>query len=267
MWLRPGTLLDLTIIARSITSYTLAKELALSAGSISNYVLGSRNIKPGAIHDLAQRWASCIRPTIPEFSPAIPEGWTAEEYLKDAFHSAYDADDSLRSLVEEEPWLTGFACCTAQVLSPWSKSINFDEFNSNEARLLIETIVTKPQDNEMGLYLAMKYILWRIKTREGYYLEDSTETKTIETREIWPIPYIKREDSGNSLLRDLPYVPWLKKASTLDVLALCNFVSLGIANNQQDLPGILLDYPAFTCSCNLRDDKIEFLIQKPFSRR
>lgn len=262
MWLRPGTLLDLTIIARGITSYTLADELGLSTGSISNYVLASRNIKQGTINDIAQRWAKCIKPIIPEFTPTISEFGTTEDYLVDVFRSAYYQENSLRLLVEDEVWLTGFGCCAAQVLAPWSESLTFEKFSADEARNLIEALLTNR--NKQGLDLALKYILWRIKTREGYYIKRIPfKYQDMETKDMWPIPYFKRETIQGNLLQNLESVPLLKKASTIDVLALCDFVSLGIANNQQHLPGILLDNPAFTCSCYLKDDEVKFLIQKP----
>lgn len=108
-----------------------------------------------------------------------------------------------------------------------------------------------------GSLLAIKYLLWRIQTREGYYLDRVPPEKARqETRDVWPIPTIDLEVSSRTLLyvssrtllSDLPVRPSLKKAATLDVLGLTPRISFSLENVQRKLPGVLLDDLVFNCS-------------------
>lgn len=300
MNLRTGTILDLTAIARNVPAYILANELNISKGSISNYISSLRNIKKESLYDLASRWSNSVKPILSNHDTLIPKHYaTIDEYLTELFISAYNSEMSTQDIINGESLEYGFSCCTAQVLSPWSEVLEFADFNSKDAQTLLRIFIKyhidklkpyneldnvpkddgyhkkiledyiksresekEPIKNEQGILQTVKYILWRIKTREGYYLDRvPPENNRKETQSIWPIPKIDPDISRNVLIQYLPARPSLKKPSVIDILMFCRGLSIGI---ELQSVGHNSEYKdVYSCSCyNLNGEKIKFLIHR-----
>ncbi|WP_003542095.1 hypothetical protein [Desulfotomaculum nigrificans] len=287
-WLRTGSILDLTVIATNSNIADMAKLLDIPYSTLVAYIAGTRYIRESAVPDFGCRWGKYIDKFLgSNLSKKEIIQRNKESILSKDHENNYDYDDieetsppelepeviwslyftematveyNLRYIVEHKSWSIPFGCCAAQVLARFEASqpelSKLETFTKDDAIHLLKMLfarvngrtLTKESYQEM-LNLALRYILWRVKTREYYKLEKFYPIpRCIEIRDARPIILLQQRECDyvpdHRLYHgdfQLPDTPCLKKAATLDVLMLCRSVEVKIDNS--------VYLPKYYCSC------------------
>jgi len=268
-WLRIGSILDLTVIASGKHITEAAKFFDIPNSTLSAYIAGTRNIRESASWDMGTRWGKYIERFLSSLVFDLKEE-EFEDTLAMYFNEIFDIEYSLRQLIEPIPWQNSFSCCAAQVLARFEANLpdssKLDNFTTKDAfnllkKLLAGSPFTREEHHEF-LNLALRYVLWRVKTREYYKIEQFyPRLRCIEIRDKRPIPVLSKEacmsfvpdhryySEENLIYHNVRYpdVPRLKMAGTVDVLMLCRSVKVKIENNihEKELRGL----PIYWCSC------------------
>jgi hypothetical protein len=253
-WLRIGSLLDLSIIAAEDTTHNAAKIFDIPNSTLAGYITGVRNIKESAVMDLALRWEKYFRSTSYPLIESPPNEWlTIFEGISSYFDRSFEVESRLRLISDPEPWRSPFTCCAAQVLAQFEAEHpdTATAFTKEDAlqylKLAILHAMRNDVDNRKMLKLALKYVLWRVKNREYFLLEQfGKNAKSFEVRDHRDIPLLSEKDQARYLVlpadhrfylkhsdesdyeSDRPDTPRLKKAATMDILMLCQKIKVEI---------------------------------------
>ncbi|MCG9966736.1 hypothetical protein L9W92_01520 [Pelotomaculum terephthalicicum JT] len=283
--LRPGSILDLTVIASDNHVTEVAKSFGIPYSTLTAYISGIRFIRPSAAWDIGTRWGKYInqflsnilfdkieKETNTQSIREIPSDWVFEDdpdfedirHYAEIFNENFQTEYNLRQIVEPVSWQKSFSCCAAQVLARFeasqSASSKLDVFSKKDAINLLNILIKGPFTEENlpnMLNLALRYVLWRVKTREYYKLEQFYPiSRCIEIRDTRPILLLQQEENiyyppDHKLSRgiQLPDTPRLKKAATLDALMLCRFVEVKADHSKYN----------YYCSCTSpQNDSIYF---------
>jgi hypothetical protein len=269
-WVRIGSILDLTIMAARDSIYGAAKAFDIPNSTMSGYISGVRNAKESGIEDIAMRWAkyfnSRIRPMIPDWHD-VPEDVSAvsqEDIFGLYFHELFTEEDRLRLIYELEPYMNPFGCCAAQVLAQF-EAVHpgaAEAFSQEDALKLLQLTIlhsgTYSETERQNLIeLALRYVLWRVKARENFFIERfGNSPKAFEARDQRPLSVLSEEDQNifarepadHRLIRfanNYPDVPRLKRAATIDVLLLCQRVTVDVSHVLDEQSQV----PITVCSC------------------
>lgn len=262
--LRPGSILDLTVIASGNHVTDAAKFFGIPNSTLAAYISGARFIRTSAAWDIGTRWGKYINQFLSNVlldkekkemnippNWELPPDWVFEEdrdfeeirLITEIFNENFQTEYNLRQIVEPISWQKSFSCCAAQVLARFeasqSASSKLGIFNKEDAINLLNILINGPfteENRQNMLNLALRYVLWRIKTREYYKIEQFYPTlRCIEIRDARPIPLLQQIDPfflpDHKYYRSktkLPDTPHLKKAATLDVLMLCRSVEIKV---------------------------------------
>lgn len=170
-------------------------------------------------------------------------GWGPLEICALNFEDMYEAEYRLRRLISGQCWQHAFSCCAAQILANFeAKQEVKPSFERADALTLLRGMsgwkLLSSREVSTLNSLALQYLLWRVKTREYYYLEHFyPRLKAVEIRSDQRIPLIAPEVAVSHNLdhrlqtsprKDLPPTPRLKMGATLDILLLCQSVEIKI---------------------------------------
>ncbi len=294
MYLRPGSILDLTVIASGNNITEAAKFFDIPNSTFAAYIAGTRYIRSSAAYDIGNRWSKYVEQFLGDafFSRKQSSNQEKEEKKIDlpeeeiwawVFTFMFDVEHNLRQLVEPISWQKPFGCCAAQVLAQFeasqSDSSKLGIFTKEDAidllrllfigRLPTEKNLPTEKIYHETLNLAQRYILWRVKAREYYKLEQFYPiSRCIEIRDTRPIPLLQLDEypclpPDHKIYHGdirLPDTPRLKKAATLDVLMLCNSVEVRTDRCKKGETPQYCGTPQYYCSCiSPSDDFIRFV--------
>jgi hypothetical protein len=271
MWIRIGSLLDLSIIASEDTTHNAAKFFGIPNSTLAGYTTGVRNIKESAIEDMATRWGKYfqgnLRGLIKGWKdyPDDDFGYTQEDMFAHYFYDLFNVENRLRLICEPEPWKNPFGCCAAQALARFEADHPdaARAFTKEDALQLLELTIlrAKPRKDADPLKLAMHYVLWRVKNRENFLIERFGQSpKSFEVKDQRQIPLLSDQEQQRYLTLPadhrfylhhsaegiaFPDTPRLKKAATMDMLMLCQKVKVEIDHVVNDRVGA----PFSFCSC------------------
>ncbi|MCL6479854.1 MAG: hypothetical protein K6T65_15895, partial [Peptococcaceae bacterium] len=260
--LRPGSILDLTVIASDSHLTDVAKSFGIPYSTLAAYISGTRFISPSAVWDIGTRWGNYISYSGWDFTE---DAEFDEADCIEIFYENFQNEYNLRQIVEPISWQKSFSCCAAQVLARFeagqTTSNKMDIFDKNDAINLLKTLINGPYSEENHpnmLNLSLRYVLWRVKTREYYKIEQFyPNPRCIEIRDARPIPLVQQIDDKfflpdhrfYDINKKYPDTPRLKKAATLDVLLLCHSVEVKVDHSRN----------ICQCSCtNYSNDFIYF---------
>lgn len=286
--LRTGSLFDLAIIATDNYILKAADIFNIPNSTFAAYISGARFLQPLTAWDIGTRWGKYINQylsniidkdsdiildTPPNWK--IPHDWMFEDdpafedirWCAETFNEHFRNEYNLRQIIEPMSWQKSFSYCAAQVLARFEASqvpSKSDNFSKKDAVNLLDILINGPftkENHSNMLSLAQRYILWRVKTREYYKLEQFHPTRRcIDVRDARPIPLLQQVDVPDDpfllerkpcdYYEQLPDIPRLNKAATLDVLLLCHSVEV-----KADL-----DKGNYYCSCTTpANDSIYFI--------
>ncbi len=269
--LRSGSLLDLIILAAGENMVTAADRFSIPYSTLAAYIAGTRYPRQSAVPSLATAWARFWLEIVSDEAGETGETEDDEEKLPPEVMHAFDFEEmfrleqELRSLIGQECWLHSFSCCAAQVLARFEAAHPGQlSFTQADALQLLDWIAVGDlleQDKDRFplkfAELALRYVLWRVKTREYYFLEQFyPRLRAIEARGNQPIPVIpddlamsfdpdhRRYADSNLQMYGIHYpdVPRLKLGATLDTLLLCRSVAIKV-DYAANFP------PCYICSC------------------
>ncbi|WP_449240364.1 hypothetical protein [Desulfoscipio gibsoniae] len=285
-YLRPGSILDLSIIASDNYISNAADSLGIPNSTLAAYISGARSIKPSAAWDIGIRWGRYIYQFLTDIlldkekketntPPGLDIDWWEEIIeVRDCaqiFEEHFQTEYNLRQIVEPISWQKSFGCCAAQVLARFEANqlalSKLNNFSKDDAISLLNILINGPftEENLPNLQnLALRYVLWRVKTREHYKLEQFLPTsRCIEIRDARPMPLLQQDImddllfipdhllyDGTSFPDTHPDTPRLKKAATLDVLMLCRSVE------------VRADQSKNTCHCSCTSYSNDFIYFK-----
>lgn len=226
-YLRPGSILDLSIIASENHITDAAKFFDIPNSTLAAYISGTRFLRPSAVWGMGIRWGKYMEHfLLPYFdeefkkrtlddtiSSRIDIQTTREKTKKDfieeeswslLFSDNYDMEFTLRKIVEFKPWQKPFGCCAAQVLAHF-EATNADpdkltSFDKEKALMLLKFlfpvgIVLTPDSRIQMLDLAFNYLIWRIKTKDYYTMDIfNSKPRNIEVRDNRLIPLLDKDE-------------------------------------------------------------------------
>ncbi|OPY61659.1 MAG: hypothetical protein A4E56_01894 [Pelotomaculum sp. PtaU1.Bin065] len=242
MFIRPGTLIHLAMLARNESPTNIAAALGISTSTVSSYLLSRRYISSPAINDIASKYAHYVEPVL--------SGNIKNSSVIEYFIDCYKVEENVRQLMEVANPST-FTYCTASALSYYNDSDS--EFSRTDAITLLSYAV----DNYLKAHklyslareaisgyreLFIKYLFYRIKNYDHFLLyvfnpQKAHFTDMIEVRDKnYKIPLHKEHqinfnqliamqnaianklDPNDQLIESIPKIPLLKTAAAIDFL-------------------------------------------------
>lgn len=249
MFLRPGSLLDLTVIAYGANRRDDVFD-GLPYSTVTSYITGERPIKQQNVQNIAEHFAAKAEPllieTQPDFKIKAGEHSLAYHSCVSRFIECYQYELNIRRMFSEiSPFSLGR--CSAQVIADYLSFCDRPSgFNVNYARELLELFILKPipENRDAIIGLSFIYLSQRI-AKEGFWIDFFYPfPKRMLSRDINKIKKINNDvlklialDANNSYMlkllafyalideevhiKNLPPTPILKFPTTIDVLMLC----------------------------------------------